>query len=291
MKRILFRLVLIGLVFLAAGLWLTRPRTVDAERFAAFEGDALRGEAVFWAGGCASCHKAEGSEDALELPGGRRFKTDFGTFIAPNISPDATHGLGAWSLTDFASAMLKGTSPDGAHYYPAFPYSTYTRARDQDIVDLWAFLQKLPLQDRADVPHELGFPFSIRASVGVWKFLFLGDEFVRPEGENARGRYLVEALGHCSECHTPRNLLGALDTSRWMAGAPNPSGKGRIPGLTPGQLEWSEADIAFYLKTGFTPDFDTASGEMVEVILNMAKLAPEDRVAIAAYIKALPAAN
>lgn len=290
MKRIIVGLVLIGLVGLAAGMFITRPQKIEPVRFATLTGDASDGESVFWAGGCASCHKAEGSEDSLALPGGRRFKTDFGTFIAPNISPDTDHGVGAWSLVDFASAMLNGTSPDGAHYYPAFPYSTYTRASDQDIADLWAFMRTLPPQDRADVPHELGFPFSIRASVGGWKLLFLDDEFIKSE-VNERGRYLVEALGHCAECHTPRNLLGALDTSRWMAGAPNPSGKGRIPGLTPAQLDWSEADIAYYLETGFTPDFDSAGGEMTEVIRNMAKLTEEERLAIAAYIKALPSAN
>jgi len=288
MKRIFVGLVLTGLVALAAGLFITRPQKIEPARFLALTGDPSRGEAVFWAGGCASCHKAEGSEDAMALPGGRRFKTDFGTFIAPNISPESSHGLGAWTLLDFASAMLNGTSPDGRHYYPAFPYSTYTRANDQDIADLWVFLRTLPPQDRADVPHEIGFPFSIRASVGGWKLLFLKDEFVQDEADNARGQYLVEALGHCAECHTPRNLLGALDSSRWMAGAPNPSSKGRIPGLTPAQLNWSEADIAFYLETGFTPDFDSAGGEMVEVIQNMAKLTAEDRAAIAAYIKALP---
>lgn len=194
-------------------------------------------------------------------------------------------------IADFASAMLMGTSPEGVHYYPAFPYSTYTRASDQDIADLWAFLQTLPTQSRADVPHELGFPFSIRASVGGWKLLFFKDTFVQASGDNERGRYLVEALGHCAECHTPRNLLGALDTSRWMAGAPNPSGKGKIPDLTSPNFDWSEADIAYFLETGFTPDFDSAGGEMAEVILNMAKLSPEDRAAIASYIKALPPAN
>ena len=291
MKRVLFGLALIAVVALAAGLFITRPLKVEPARFVTLAGDPSRGETVFWAGGCASCHKAEGSEDSLALPGGRRFKTDFGTFIAPNISPDSNHGLGAWSLVDFASAMLNGTSPDGAHYYPAFPYSTYTRASDQDIADLWAFLRTLPPQDRADVPHKLGFPFSIRASVGGWKLLFLNNEFVQAGAKNEQGKYLVEALGHCAECHTPRNLLGALDTSRWMAGAPNPSGKGRIPGLTPAQLDWSEADIAYYLETGFTPDFDSAGGEMTDVIQNMAKLTAEDRLAIAAYIKALPSAN
>lgn len=122
MRRIIVYLVLIGLVAFAAGLFITRPQTVDPARFAALTGDTARGQGVFWAGGCASCHKAEGSEDALALPGGRRFKTDFGTFIAPNISPDPAHGLGAWDIADFASAMLRGTSPDGEHYYPAFPY-------------------------------------------------------------------------------------------------------------------------------------------------------------------------
>ncbi len=291
MKRAFIGLLLIGLAALAAGLFITRPEKIEPARFAALTGDASKGETVFWAGGCASCHKAEGSEDTLALPGGRRFKTDFGIFIAPNISPDTNHGLGDWSLVDFASAMLNGTSPDGAHYYPAFPYATYTRASDQDIADLWAFLRTLPPQDRADVPHELRFPFSIRATVGGWKFLFLDGEFIQAEGENELGQYLVEALGHCAECHTPRNLLGALDTSRWMAGAPNPSGKGKIPGLTPAQLTWTQADIAYYLETGFTPDFDSAGGEMTEVIQNMAKLTAEDRAAIAAYIKALPAAN
>ncbi len=291
MRRYFIYIVLIGLVAFAAGLFITRPQKVDPARFASLTGNVLRGEAVFWAGGCASCHKAADSEDALALPGGRRFKTDFGTFIAPNISPDVTHGLGAWSMIEFASALLNGTSPDGAHYYPAFPYSTYTRATNQDIADLWAFMQALPPQDRADVPHEIGFPFSIRASVGGWKLLFLDDDFVQAAGDSARGQYLVEALGHCAECHTPRNFLGGLDTARWMTGAPNPTGKGRIPDLTPPKFDWSEKDIVFYLETGFTPDFDTAGGEMVEVIQNMAKLSPEDRAAIAAYIKALPPAN
>ena len=291
MRRILIGLVTIGVFAAAVGLYVTRPQKLDEDRFAALTGDAERGTEVFWAGGCASCHKAEGSDDQLALAGGRRFKTDFGVFVAPNVSPDPVHGLGAWTLVDFANAMLEGTSPDGAHYYPAFPYSTYARASDQDIVDLWAFMKTLPPQDRADEPHELGFPFSIRASVGGWKLLFFNNEFIQAEGENDRGRYLVEALGHCAECHTPRNLLGALDRSRWMAGAPNPSGKGKIPGLTPAQLDWSETDIAFYLESGFTPDFDSAGAEMAEVILNMAKLTAEDRAAIAAYIKSLPPAN
>ena len=128
-----------------------------------------------------------------------------------------------------------------------------------------------------------------RLSLGGWKLLFGGTDWVQPaETEQLeRGRYLVEALAHCGECHTPRNALGALDTSQWMAGAPNPSGEGRIPGLRAGQLSWSETDIAYYLETGFTPDFDSAGGQMAKVIAGLQRLSPEDRDAIAAYLKAL----
>lgn len=294
MKKFLAALILVGLAAVAAGLFVTRPQTVEAERFAGLQGDADAGETVFWAGGCASCHKAEGSDDSLALSGGRRFVTQFGTFVAPNISPDPTHGIGGWTLPQFASALLEGTSPSGEHYYPSFPYTTYTRMADQDVADLWAFMQTLPAESRENEPHELGFPFNLRLSLGGWKMLFQNDDWVLAEASDPqleRGRYLVEALGHCAECHTPRNALGGLDTGNWMAGAPNPSGKGTIPGIAPGKLDWAAEDIAYYLETGFTPDFDSAGGEMTEVIANMSQLLPEDRAAIAAYIKALPEIN
>ena len=150
-------------------------------------------------------------------------------------------------------------------------------------------MSSLPAVERANEPHEIGFPFNIRLSLGGWKLLFFNDDWVAdadtPELE--RGRYLVEALGHCAECHTPRNALGGLNKSEWMMGAPNPSGKGRIPGIAPAVLDWSAGDIAYYLETGFTPDFDSAGGEMTEVIRNTSRLTPEDRAAIAAYLKAL----
>lgn len=294
MKKLLTSLVLLGIAVIAAVLMLTRPQTVDATRFAGLEGDAARGETIFWAAGCASCHKAEGSEDSLTLPGGRRFATQFGTFIAPNISPDPKNGIGGWSLANFASALKYGTSPEGTHYYPAFPYSTYARMEDGDVADLWAFLQTLPPQERANEPHELTFPYNIRMTLGVWKLLFLKDDWHLTQADTPeleRGRYLVEALGHCAECHTPRNALGGLDESRWMAGAPNPSGKGNIPGIAPNKLDWAAEDIAYYLETGFTPDFDSAGGEMTEVIANMARLSADDRKAIAAYLKAIPAVD
>ncbi len=291
MLRTLVVLAGVGLAVLAAGLWLTRPQVVDpvAMGLAELEADATRGEVVYWASGCASCHTAPGSDDKLVLAGGHRFQTEFGTFVAPNISPDPDAGIGGWTLGEFASAVTKGTSPQGAHYYPVFPYGSYARMTPVDVADLWAFFQTLPPSDRANEPHQIGFPFNIRASLGSWKLLFAGTDWVleadTPQLE--RGRYLVEALAHCGECHTPRNALGGLDTALWMAGAPNPSGEGRIPGLRRDQLDWSAEDIAYYLESGFTPDFDSAGGEMAAVVENMSQLSAEDRAAIAAYIVSL----
>ncbi len=285
--------LVVALIGAAAGWFVTRPGTVDPARFAALSGDAEAGEVVFWAAGCASCHAPQGAEDRTILSGGYEIKSDFGTFVAPNISPDPDAGIGDWSLEDFANAVLLGTSPDGTHYYPSFPYASYTRMTDQDVADLWAFLRTLPESDKPSAPHRLSFPFNIRLSVGGWKVLYMDDAWALPAetAEIERGRYLVEALGHCAECHTPRDTLGGLDRARWMAGAPNPSGKGRIPGLTPAQLRWSPQDVVYYLETGFTPDFNTAGGGMASVVLNQQRLPAEDRAAIAAYITALPPAE
>ncbi|MDH3264371.1 MAG: cytochrome c [Paracoccaceae bacterium] len=278
------------------GWLLTAPKRLPEAALAGLEGDAGRGERIFLAGGCASCHDAEGAEGEarLVLSGGRRFPSDFGTFLAPNISPHPEAGIGAWSFADFANAVMRGVSPEGQHYYPAFPYTAYARAEPQDIADLWAFLLTLPPDATPSQAHEVGFPFSIRRSVGGWKLLFFATDWAVaevPTPEAERGRYLAEALGHCGECHTPRGALGQLELSRWLAGAPNPTGRGTIPNLTPAKLEWSQSDIAGYLKTGFTPDFDTAGGHMAEVVQNLSQLPDEDRAAIAAYLKAVPPAN
>jgi mono/diheme cytochrome c family protein len=279
-----------------AGWVATAPGRLPPGSLDAFSGDPARGEQAFWAGGCASCHAAEGARDEarLVLSGGRRFPSDFGTFVAPNISPHPEAGIGGWSSDDFANAMVQGVSPGGEHYYPAFPYTAYALADPQDLADLWAFLRTLPADATPSAPHDIAFPFSIRRSVGAWKLLFARRSFVLAEAETAeiaRGRYLAEALGHCGECHTPRNALGGLDTARWLAGAPNPSGQGTIPNITPGALDWSEADIAGYLKTGFTPEYDSAGGHMADVVRNLSQLPDADLAAIAAYLKAVPAAQ
>lgn len=290
MRKLLKLLVLAGFVAAGIGLWVTAPSTVDAAQFTRLTGDATRGETVFTAAGCASCHHTKGSEDKLVLTGGQEFVSDFGTFYAPNISSSAAEGIGDWSLEEFANAVTRGVSPEGQHYYPAFPFTAYTKMEDQDLVDLWAYMQTLPTSDVASKPHDVGFPFNIRRSVGGWKFLFMSDAYVMdvpPELE--RGRYLVEALAHCAECHTPRNPVGALDKARWMGGAPNPSGRGTIPALTPDKLDWSAADVAYYLGSGFTPKYDVVGGHMAEVVENFSHLSAEDREAVAAYVKALPA--
>lgn len=287
----LFKILLLLVFSGAIGLWITRPQILGAGAFSQVSPDAEKGAVIFAAMGCASCHKAEGSDEALVLSGGLPFKTDFGTFFAPNISSDSVHGIGGWSDMDIANAIIKGTSPKGQHYYPVFPFPSYARTKLEDVADLIAFLRTLPASPTPSKPHDLGFPFNIRATMGGWKLLFLKTGFVI-EGEltplQERGRYLVEALGHCGECHTPRNVMGGPDFNQWLGGAPNPSGKGRIPDLRPASLKWSESDIAEYLASGFTPEFDTAGGEMVEVIENTSQLPSSDREAIAAYLLIVP---
>lgn len=291
-KRVIMALML-GAVLAGAFWWLTRPQQVAAADYAGLVGVPARGAVVFHAGGCAACHSASGAqgEARLVLSGGRSFASDFGTFRAPNISPDPTHGIGGWRVTDLASAMIHGTSPQGQHYYPAFPYATYARVTPQDIADLHAHLMSLPPDATPSQSHDLRFPFSLRRGLGLWKALYLSDDWQMQgdlTAEEARGRYLAEALGHCAECHTPRGALGGLDRSRWMAGAPNPAGQGTIPNITPARLSWSAADLIAYFTTGFTPDYDTAGGSMADVVASLAQLPDADRAALAAYVRRLP---
>lgn len=280
------------------GFWaLTRPAELPRATLAAIAAhpaDAEAGAQVFWAAGCAGCHAAPGLTGAdpvearLVLSGGRRLASDFGTFIAPNVSPHPEAGIGGWSLQDFARATLLGVSPDGRHYYPSFPYTSYVRMTPGDLADLWAFWQTLPADPTPSAAHELGFPYTLRRGVGLWKTLHMDPGFVSEAAtpQIERGRYLSEALAHCGECHSPRGATGGLDRARWMAGAPNPSGTGRIPALPP--EGWSTEDISAYLFSGFTPAFDVVGGSMADVVVHMAQLPRSDLDAIAAYLRALP---
>jgi len=292
--------IVVAAVIGGVAFWLlTAPQRLEASVLADVgEGDAARGERIFWAGGCVSSHARPGAQgDALlELAGGLELNTPFGTFVAPNISQDPADGIGGWSLDDLANAMMKGVSPDGSHYYPAFPYVSYARMRPADIADLYAFLKTLPPVAGAAPDHRLGFPFNLRRGLGLWKWLYLSAEPVvafddgTPD-EVLQGRYLVEGPGHCGECHTPRAFTGGTDKGQWLAGAVAAEGKGNVPNITTGEGGlggWSAGDIAYFLESGFTPDFDSVGGSMVNVQKNMARLSPEDRAAIAAYLKAVP---
>ena len=287
--RLIPSLALLALIGGGVAWWLTAPTSMPAEATAGLTGDPVHGEQVFWAAGCASCHMAPDAKgDAqLMLAGGQQFPSAFGTFIAPNISP-SDQGIGGWTLAQFANAVMRGVSPEGQHYYPAFPYAAFGKMEVQDVADLKAFMDTLPPDATPSQPNQVGFPFNIRRSLGGWKLLFLRDGWVvngdLTESET-RGRYIAEAQAHCGECHTPRNLLGGLIKSRWLGGAPNPSGKGNIPNITPAKLTWSEGEIVEYLTSGFTPEFDSVGGHMAHVVENMARLPESDRQAVAAYLK------
>lgn len=306
LKSFLMVAACIALVCAGAFFVLTLPHPLQADALPDHRPNLSNGETMFWAGGCSSCHAAEGAKDEerLLMVGGGELKTPFGTFTAPNISPDPNSGIGAWSLLDFVNAMAKGLSPDGRHYYPAFPYPYYQHMRFEDLIDLKAFLDTLPTANNQVVHHELKFPFNIRRGLGLWKQLYLGSATPRPESDEVtpvqRGRYLVQGPGHCGACHTPRDALGGELSDRFLAGAESLEigEKSKevqqewIPNITPhkdGIGDWSEKDIAYALESGLDPDFDSFGGSMVEVQENMAKLSAEDRTAIAAYLKSIPA--
>lgn len=293
MRRIVFFLLAAAFLGGAVAWQMTMPRKVSETALDGLTGDAARGATVFTAAGCASCHMGPGAEgeDQLKLAGGQGFPTEFGTFYAPNISPDPVAGVGEWSDLDFANALWRGVSPEGQHYFPALPYWSYARMTAQDLVDLTAYLRTLPADATPSKPHDVGFPFNIRRLVGGWKFLNMRPEFVIDgdlSEQETRGRYIAEALAHCGECHTPRNALGGLKTGQWLAGSVTPDGKGKVPNITPAQLKWSEDEIVEYLTSGFTPEFDSVGGHMAHVVENMARLPEEDRRAVAAYLKKVP---
>lgn len=293
MWRKLAVLVLIAVAFGVGAFWVvTAPAAVPASALAPRTPDLANGRTMFFAGGCASCHATPKQDDKTRLGGGMALKSPFGTFYPPNISPDPNDGIGRWSEAEFVTAMVKGTAPDGRHYYPAFPYTSYQRMRFDDLRDLFAFLKTLPAVQGRVRDHDLPFPFSIRRALGVWKLLFLDGEAFKPDptrsAEWNRGAYLVNGPSHCAECHSPRNALGALVASQRFAGGPDPEGgDGWVPNIT--GLSWSTEEIVKLLETGDLPDGDSVGGVMGKVVANTRELSAEDRAAIAVYIKSLPA--
>jgi len=292
MRRIYPGLVLAAAAFGIYG-WLTATPMASAVTAPAYTPDLANGLTTFNAAGCSSCHAVPGQPDRTKLGGGLAIPSPFGTFYAPNISPDPADGIGRWSEAEFVRAVMQGISPAGYHYFPAFPYTSYAQAKVEDIRDLFAYLKTLTPVPGKVRDHAVPFPFDIRRNIGIWKLLFMdGKPFMkdaaRPAGWN-RGAYLVNSLGHCAECHSPRNFLGGIVANKRFAGGPDPEGEGWVSNITQkGIGDWSEKDIAYFLQTGELPEGDAAGGSMARVIKNTSQLGPEDRAAMAEYLKSLP---
>jgi mono/diheme cytochrome c family protein len=292
--RKLLLLALGAAVIGAAVFWVvTIPATVPASALGTHAPSAANGKEMFYAGGCAACHATPGQDDKTRLGGGLGLKSPFGTFYVPNISPDPNDGIGKWSEADFVTAMLKGTSPDGRHYFPAFPYPSYQRMKVEDVRDLFAHIKTLPAVQGRVRDHDVPFPFNVRRTLGGWKFLFLDGKPFQPDGSKSaqwnRGAYLVNGPGHCAECHSPRNPFGGIVAKQRFAGGPNPEGEGWVPNITQQGLgDYSAEDIVLLLETGRSPDGEALGGSMIPVIRNTSQLSSESRDAMAAYIKSLP---
>ena len=296
LRRIVLGSALAGAAAFGVYWWLTAPPAVAAIIAQAHTPDLANGLTTFNAGGCSSCHAVPGQPDRLQLGGGLAIPSPFGTFYAPNISSDPVDGIGRWTEAEFVNAVTKGISPGGAHYFPAFPYTSYQHAKVEDVRDLFAYLKTLSAVSGKVRDHDVPFPFNIRRNVGIWKWLFMDGKPFTPDPARSvswnRGAYLVNSLGHCAECHSPRNFLGGIITAQRFAGGPNPEGEGWVPNITQKGLgEWSPKEFAYFLKTGQTPDDDSAGGSMARVIKNTSQLSDDDRAAIAEYLKSLPPAE
>ena len=295
-KRGLFVVGVLVLAGLAAAFFLSAPRKLPASALAAgYHPSLANGQLMFTVANCSACHATPGQSDRTVLGGGLKLTSPFGTFVTPNISSDPHFGIGGWSEFAFVDAMKRGVGRHGEHLYPAFPYAAYSLMKTSDVRDLYAYLKTVPAVAKPTAPHDLNFPFSLRPAVGFWKLLYFHPhEFAPPMKQSEawdRGAYLAEGPAHCAECHTPRNALGGPDLNQLYAGAPNLEAGGRFASnITPskdGIGDWSEQDIADFLKTGTDKCFNEPTG-MTAVIASTSQLSDADRAALATYIHALP---
>jgi len=255
-----------------------------------------KGEYLLNAGGCITCHTKD-EDDAIPLAGGRALESPFGTFYSPNITPDIDTGIGGWSDDDFTTALWEGLNPEGDHYFPAFPFTSYTGISRDDALAIKSYLFSIEPVSNPNLEHDLPFYMSTRLAAGAWKLRYFDDGRFAPDPEQSdkwnRGAYLVRHLGHCGECHTPRGRLGVLLEDEELAGNPELSDDEKVPNITPdkqhGIGRWSLSDIEYFLDIGMLPDGDFTGGAMGAVIEdNTSRLTREDRLAIATYIKSLP---
>ena len=254
----------------------------------------MRGGYLFGAADCAGCH-TDAKNGGKPLAGGRALATPFGTFYGPNITPDPQYGIGKWSEADFRRALREGLGPDDSHLFPVFPFPSFTGMTDQDIGAIYSFIRAQPPVPQPNKPHEVKPPFGWRFLLVGWRLLFFSEGPLKPDpahdAEWNRGDYLVNAVAHCGECHTPRNLMGALKAGQAFAGNPHGPDGQKAPNITPDPVKgigkWSLEDIETLLKTGQTPSFDFVGSGMAEVVKGTGQLTDDDRHAIAVYLKAL----
>lgn len=251
-----------------------------------------RGEYLLKISGCIHCHTAE---DGEPLAGGRALETPFGTFYTPNITAHESAGIGAWSAQDFQRALQQGVSPDGSDYYPAFPYTSYTGILADDARAMHAYILSLPASEQPNREHELAWYLVSRVAAMAWKWLFFNSaEFQQRPGQSKqsnRGAYIAETLGHCGECHTPRNLFGAVQTDMAYAGNAQGPEDELVPNITPhedtGIGDWDRDSLQEFLKFGERPDGEYTVGSMEAVIEGIRHLTQEDRDALIDYLRNL----
>ncbi len=255
--------------------------------------DPANGEVLFHAGSCMSCHKPPSGAGQPDLPtGGSPFATPVGTMYPGNLTPDPDTGIGSWTPAEFVDAMTEGISPDGRHYFPAFPYTSYRNMSVGDLLDLRAYLGSLPPVRSAGREADVPMRWLARRAVGLWDRLAFRAPTFAPDPERSeawnRGAYLVEGAGHCGECHTPRNALMIPDQTRALEGGPHPRGEGEVPSLRRlverGRYA-DAADLALALQYGETLGYDKlSSGGMAQVQMNLGRLPEADLRAIADYL-------
>ena len=254
-----------------------------------------KGKYIFHASGGCSCH-TDTKNDGAFLAGGRPINTPFGTFFGTNISPDPATGIGEWTDEDFVRAMTKGLSPEGDHYFPVFPYTSFHNITQEDLIALKAYLFSIPAVNQKNIPHDLILPFGRQALLTIWKNVVWSPQpFIsNPEKTVSwnRGAYIAQALAHCGECHTPRNLLGGLKKYLHFSGSKEgPEGE-LAPNITPHKItgigDWTKVDISYFLETGMKPDGDYTQGLMAEVIEHgYYYLKVEDLDAVAEYLSSI----
>lgn len=264
-----------------------------------------RGKYLYDAADCYSCHSGPrggaknnaATSGKLKLPsGGLGLDTPFGTFRSSNITPDKQYGIGAWSQAEFKTALRSGIGREGEYLFPVFPYTSFTKLTDRDIEDLYAYIMSLPAVPLPNKPHEAKPPFNWRPLLIFWRTLFFTPGTIKAEPARGdvwnRGNYLVHAVAHCEECHTPRNFLGGLDLGRSFSGNIGGPDRQNAPNITSdvktGIGSWSIADIENLLKTGMTPDSDLIGSGMRAVVQGTSKLTDADRYAMALYLKSIP---